>query len=329
MLDVQTVSVRYGRDTAVERVDLQIPDRGVMSLLGPSGCGKSTLLRAIAGLEPIASGRILLDGQDLLGVPVHRRGFGLMFQSGVLFPHLSVAGNIGYGLRRETRRNGKGWQRNRVAELLELVGMTDFGARAVTTLSGGQAQRVALARALAPSPRLLLLDEPLAALDAELRERLVQTLREVLTLTGTTAVYVTHDQREAFAVADSIALMRDGVIRQVGAPAAVWSAPASEWVAGFVGFSTVIERARLSGFGLVGLPESALVALRPAAFVLDQHGDVHGICTAVMPGPELTRLRVQIAGVGEVEALDDGSGGVAIGQQIKVRFDPAGAAAIG
>jgi thiamine transport system ATP-binding protein len=323
MLEIAALVVRYGSTVAVDRVDLEVADGKVMCLLGPSGCGKSTLLAAVAGLEPFTAGTVTWDGADLAGVPVHRRGFGLMFQSGMLFPHLDVAGNIAYGLRRQTRIRGRGWRRARVAELLDLVGMAGFGSRAVTTLSGGQAQRVALARALAPSPRLLLLDEPLAALDAELRERLVQTLREVLTTTATTAVYVTHDQREAFAIADTVALMQEGVIRQVGAPAEVWSAPSSEWVAGFVGFSAVVDGARLSS--LIGVPTGVRIALRPSAFVLDRRGAIGGTCLAVMSGPESTRLRVRLDGGDTVEALSASSAGVSPGEAVRLRFDPAGA----
>lgn len=328
MLGIADLVVRYGPTVAVDQVDLEVPDGSVMCLLGPSGCGKSTLLAAVAGLEPPAGGTVSWDGLDLAGVPVHRRGFGMMFQSGVLFPHLDVAGNIGYGLRRETRIRGREWRRSRVAELLELVGMAGFGSRAVTTLSGGQAQRVALARALAPSPRLLLLDEPLAALDAELRERLVQTLREVLTTTATTAIYVTHDQREAFAIADKVALMQDGVIRQVGSPTGIWSAPASEWVAGFVGFSAVVDRGHLTGLGLTDVPVGARVALRPSAFVVDPEGSAHGVCTSVMPGPEATRLRMLIEGLGAVEALTGVHSGVLAGQCVRLGFHSSGAAGL-
>lgn len=328
MLTITDLGVRYGTTVAVDRVDLEVPDGRVLCLLGPSGCGKSTMLRAVAGLEPVGAGTVAWDGRDLAGVPVHRRGFGLMFQSGVLFPHLDVAGNIAYGLRREARERGRAWRRHRVGELLELVGLAGFGARGVTTLSGGQAQRVALARALAPSPRLLLLDEPLAALDAELRERLVQTLREVLTATSTTALYVTHDQREAFAVADTVALMRGGRIRQIGAPAGIWSAPASEWVAGFVGYTSVVDRVQLAVLGLVGLPAESRIALRPGALVLSRQGSVRGVCVSVMPGPEVIRLRVDVAGLGTVEALSALHDEVVAGQGVRLAFDAAGVAGL-
>ncbi|MBL3682807.1 ATP-binding cassette domain-containing protein [Leucobacter aridicollis] len=185
-----------------------VPRGEVVALLGPSGCGKSTLLRAIAGLEPLSTGSVSWAGDDLVGVPPHRREFGLVFQDGQLFTHRSVGENIAYGLR--VKRWPRAERDARVAELLDLVGLTGFTNRAVTELSGGQRQRVALARALAPSPRLLLLDEPLSALDRELRDRLAQELAALLRATQTTAVLVTHDEGEAETIADRVLRMRDG-----------------------------------------------------------------------------------------------------------------------
>ena len=210
-LTVADVSVAYRRDEFVVRgASFEVPRGDVVALLGPSGCGKSTLLRAIAGLEPLASGTVSWDDEDLARVPPHRREFGLVFQDGQLFSHRSVAENIAYGLR--VQRMARAERETRVAELLELVGLTGYGARAVTELSGGQRQRVALARALAPSPRLLLLDEPLSALDRELRDRLALDLAELLRGTGTTAILVTHDESEAGTIANRVLRMRDGRI---------------------------------------------------------------------------------------------------------------------
>jgi thiamine transport system ATP-binding protein len=231
MLQLHDVTVRYGATTAVRGVSVDVADGEVLALLGPSGCGKSTLLRAIVGIEPLATGRVAWDGVDLARVPIHRRGFGLMFQDGVLFPHRTVAGNVGYGLSRWDREASAG----RVAELLDMVGLAGYGGRRVATLSGGEAQRVALARALAPRPRLLLLDEPLAALDMSLRAALLADLDEVLRSTGTTAVFVTHDQAEAFAIADRVALMRTGRIVQIGDPDAVRAEPVDDQAARFLG----------------------------------------------------------------------------------------------
>lgn len=228
MLQLHDVTVRYGAVTAVHGVTVEVADGEVLALLGPSGCGKSTLLRAIVGIEPLAAGRIEWDGVDLARVPVHRRGFGLMFQDGVLFPHRTVAGNVGYGIARSPGAA------ERVTELLDMVGLAGYGDRRVSTLSGGEAQRVALARALAPRPWLLLLDEPLAALDRSLRSALLTDLDEALRSTGTTAVFVTHDQDEAFAIADRVALMRAGRIVQLGTPEHVRSNPVDAEAARFL-----------------------------------------------------------------------------------------------
>jgi thiamine transport system ATP-binding protein len=235
MLRLHNVTVRYGAATAVHDVSVDVADGEVLALLGPSGCGKSTLLRAIAGIEPLASGRVAWDGVDLARVPIHRRGFGLMFQDGVLFPHRTVAGNVGYGIARRPDAA------KRVEDLLEMVGLAGYGARRVATLSGGEAQRVALARALAPRPRLLLLDEPLAALDMSLRAALLADLDEVLRSTGTTAVFVTHDQAEAFAIADRIALMRTGRIVQIGTPGEVRESPVDPEAARFLGLTAGVR----------------------------------------------------------------------------------------
>ncbi len=222
-LTLSGVTVRYDDLVAVSDVSLALPAGEVLAVLGPSGCGKSTLLRAVAGLEPVAAGSIAYDGADLAGVPTHRRGFALMFQDGQLFGHLSVGRNVGYALR--LRRTPRAELATRVDELLELVGLTGYADRLPATLSGGERQRVALARALAVEPRLILLDEPLSALDASLRERLAGDLREILHRAGTTALMVTHDHDEAFAVADRIAVMRAGRLIQDGPIGDVWQHP--------------------------------------------------------------------------------------------------------
>ena len=200
-LELEGVSVRYGGAMPVRSVWLQVAPGEVVALVGPSGCGKSSLLRAVAGLEPLAAGRVLWDGQDLAPVAVHRRRFGLMFQEGQLFAHYDVGGNVGFGLKMAGVRGVE--RAGRVAGLLEMVGLAGFERRSVDTLSGGEASRVALARALAPEPRLLLLDEPLAALDTDLRQALREEVLGVLDRLGTAALWVTHDAAEA-AAADRV-----------------------------------------------------------------------------------------------------------------------------
>ena len=208
-LSVSDVTVVYpGKTpvTAVEHANLNVGHGEIVALLGPSGCGKSTLLGAIVGIIEPASGTIAFDGEDVTGSPIHRRGFGLVFQDGQLFPHLTVSGNVSYGIHTEPRKQ----REERIEELLDLVGLQGLGGRSVAELSGGQRQRVALARSLAPRPRLLCLDEPLSSLDADLRQRLADDLREVLTAQGTTALMVTHDPSEAARVAHRTVRMRNG-----------------------------------------------------------------------------------------------------------------------
>ncbi len=239
MLRLDGVTVRFGARTALDAVDLAVAEHEIVCVLGPSGSGKSTLLRVVAGLQPADAGRVLLAGADQAGVPVHRRGVGLMFQDHQLFPQRDVGGNVGFGLR--MRGTARAERAARVAELLELVGLPGAERRAVAALSGGEQQRVALARALAPSPRLLMLDEPLGQLDRGLRERLVTELRALFGRLGTTVLAVTHDQGEAFALADRVVVMRDGRVAQVGTPREVWQRPASPFVARFLGFDNVLE----------------------------------------------------------------------------------------
>ncbi|MGW4199961.1 ABC transporter ATP-binding protein [Streptomyces sp. NPDC004726] len=238
LLGLDDVTVRFGARTALDRVDLEVAEHEIVCVLGPSGSGKSTLLRVVAGLQSADAGRVLLADADQTRVPAHRRGVGLMFQDHQLFPQRDVGGNVAFGLR--MRGAGRAEQRRRVADLLELVGLPGAERRAVAALSGGEQQRVALARALAPEPRLLMLDEPLGQLDRGLRERLVVELRELFGRLGTTVLAVTHDQGEAFALADRVVVMRDGRIAQTGAPLEVWQRPADEFVARFLGFDNVV-----------------------------------------------------------------------------------------
>jgi ABC-type Fe3+/spermidine/putrescine transport system ATPase subunit len=237
-LDVRGVSKAFAGKPALREVSFDVASGDVLCLLGPSGCGKTTLLRIVAGLEQADSGQVLLDGADLSKVPVHQRGLGFMFQEYALFPHKDVYGNVAFGLR--MARLPRSDIERRVSEALDLVGLSGFERRAVHELSGGEQQRVALARSLAPRPRLLILDEPLGSLDRALRERLMNELREILKAVGLTALYVTHDQSEAFALGDCVAIMQQGKIEQIGPPEAVYRQPASPFVARFLGMSNLL-----------------------------------------------------------------------------------------
>ncbi|MFE7853694.1 ABC transporter ATP-binding protein [Streptomyces sp. NPDC057403] len=260
LLSLQDATVRFGGRAVLDAVGLDVAEHEVVCVLGPSGSGKSTLLRVVAGLQELGAGRVLLDGRDQSGVPAHRRGVGLMFQDHQLFPQRDVGGNVAFGLR--MRGEARAEQEARVRELLDLVGLPGAARRAVASLSGGEQQRVALARALAPRPRLLMLDEPLGQLDRSLRERLVVELRELFGRLGTTVLAVTHDQGEAFALADRVVVMRDGRIAQSGTPLEVWQRPAGEFVARFLGFDNVVEgtvagAAADTPWGKVPVPEDA------------------------------------------------------------------------
>ena len=313
--------------TAVDAVSLHVATGEVVALLGASGSGKSSLLRAVAGLEPVAAGDVTWDGESVVTVPVHRRGFGLLFQDGQLFAHRDVAGNVGYGLR------GDPGAAERVAELLELVGLPGQQRRDPATLSGGERQRVALARALAPRPRLLLLDEPLSALDRALRERLAADLRTALLATGTTAVLVTHDQDEAFAVADRVAVMDAGRLLQVATPGELWRAPASREVAAFLGYEAFIPtsspaaapwRAALALADDADDAADRTLALAAGALVVRPGvpGDISGIVVAVGARRGRSEIRVDVPGIGPVTALAPAGWAAATGEAVMLSIDP-------
>ncbi|MFG3115768.1 ABC transporter ATP-binding protein [Streptomyces sp. NPDC048197] len=289
LLRLDGVTVRFGSADrpALDSVDLDVAAHEIVCVLGPSGSGKSTLLRVVAGLQQADAGRVLLEGRDQAGVATHRRGVGLMFQDHQLFPQRDVAGNVAFGLR--MRRTARTDRDRTVAELLDLVGLPGAERRAVASLSGGEQQRVALARALAPRPRLLMLDEPLGQLDRGLRERLVVELRSLFQELGTTVLAVTHDQGEAFALADRVVVMQEGRIAQIGTPLEVWQRPASEFVARFLGFDNVVEatvqgEAAVTPWGKVPIPNGTpdgpcRLLVRPAGVRL-------------MPAPEGLPCRV-------------------------------------
>jgi putative spermidine/putrescine transport system ATP-binding protein len=287
---------------ALHSLDLDIRPGETLAILGPSGCGKTTTLRLIAGLERPDSGRVLFGEQDVTALPIERRDVGMVFQNYALFPNLDVAGNIAYGLK--IRGVAKARRQARCAELLELVGLKDLGRRSIHELSGGQRQRVALARALAPQPRVLLLDEPLAALDAQLRERLRSELDQLLRHLGITAVFVTHDQGEAMALGHRILVMEQGRMAQLASPQAIYQQPASAFVAGFVGNLNafpVLERSPC-GLKVIGgeLPWSTgefpdTLYCRPEHLrVAEGNGHLHGRLVAQFFQGAHSRLLVDI-----------------------------------
>ncbi|HEX6287315.1 MAG TPA: ABC transporter ATP-binding protein [Acidimicrobiia bacterium] len=230
MLDVDQIDVSIDSKPILSDVSLQVADSKIVAILGPSGSGKSTLLRAIAGLVDVAGGEIRWDGRSITQTPPHRRDFGLMFQGYALFPHMTVAGNVGFGLRMAGRDDID----RRVSEALSWVGLDGFEPRQVDSLSGGEQQRVALARTLASEPRLVMLDEPLGALDRNLRQQLVADTRQVLEEREVTAIVVTHDREEAVALSDRLALMREGTIVQTGRLDEILDMPADDWVRRFI-----------------------------------------------------------------------------------------------
>lgn len=320
-LEVRGASVRYGSVVAVSDVSLEVAPGEIVALLGASGSGKSSLLRGVAGLEPLATGSIGWDGVELTATPVHRRGFVMMFQDGQLFPHRNVAGNVGYALTGLSRTAREA----RVAELLELVGLAGYQDRPVTELSGGQAQRVALARSLAAKPRLLLLDEPLSALDRGLRERLVEVLGSSLRATGTSALYVTHDQDEAFAIADRIGVLIDGRLRQIAPGPTLWRQPADAAVAGFLGYEPILSPAEARALGWPGSGASGRVAVGPSGLV--ERPD--GVAVPVIElrhrrGPSLAVVRLPGGQLGQVQLSAEG----AVAAELRVGLEASGCALV-
>ena len=307
-LTLERIGVSIDGRRILDDVSLDVADGERLALLGPSGSGKSTALRVVAGLQAPSAGRVLLDGRDVTRVPAHRRGVGLVFQDAALFPHRDVAGNVGFGPRvaglSEDEREA------RVREALELVGLAGTERRDVTTLSGGEAQRVALARALAPRPQVLLLDEPLGALDGPLRRRLQTDLRELFERLRLTVVHVTHDVGEAFELGDRVAVLRDGRVAQVATPDELWARPADDWVARFLGMANVVpdgDRAT------VVRPEA--VRVRPGS---------GGVVTAADRDGAVVRLRVRGEDGAELEAVAVGVEVPSVGDSVAVDVDPDG-----
>ncbi len=270
------VTKQYGSHTVLRGIELDVEPGEFVALLGPSGCGKTTLLRCLAGLETVTRGEISVEGRDIARIPANKRDMGVVFQAYSLFPHMTVRQNVEFGLRmRKVVASERG---DRVADALELVGLAHLAERYAHTLSGGQQQRVALARALVTRPRALLLDEPLSALDAKVRVRLRDQIKAIQAELGITTIFVTHDQEEALAVADRVAVMRDGVIEQLGHPEELYRRPATPFVASFIGESNRIlgtvhaGSVRLHGTALPALPHANLAeGSTVTAFVRPEH----------------------------------------------------------
>jgi ABC-type Fe3+/spermidine/putrescine transport system ATPase subunit len=312
LLEVRRLRQSYPDGWTLGEISFSIERGELLCLLGPSGCGKTTLLRLIAGLETPEDGQVLLEGEDISRMPPHQRGFGLMFQEYALFPHKDVFGNVAFGLRMAGRSRDE--VAARVQEVLEWVGLVGFERRDVGQLSGGERQRVALARSLAPQPRLLMLDEPLGALDRTLRERLMEDLPHILRRAGVTAITVTHDQEEAFALADRVVLMRAGTVVQVGTPDEVYRRPASAWAAQFLGLTNLLDLRAVerntveTQIGTLHVAdqdlneEAAQLLVRPEAArfgdQFDPEGEnvVSGVVTERVFHGERYRLKVRCAG---------------------------------
>jgi ABC-type Fe3+/spermidine/putrescine transport system ATPase subunit len=334
-LELRNISKKYDQTAALSNISFEVAAGEVTAILGPSGCGKSTALAIIAGLEQPDQGEIYWDSQNLQGIPPHQRGFGLMFQDLALFPHMNVMENISFGLRMAN------WSleliQNRAQEMLALVGMTGMEKRDINTLSGGEQQRVALVRSLAPAPGLLMLDEPLGALDRNLRERLVVDLRVILKKAHQTALYVTHDQEEAFVIADKLVVMGNGRVHQVGEPQEVYRNPSSAFVAHFLGldnllpaeairaaeqpflllpFGKVPYRHNISGKGLALLRSDQVVVDEPAPYQLI------GIVIQRIFRGNTCRAVVSVEGISLQFDFPANTCLPAEGNQVKIGFDP-------
>ncbi|MCW2293400.1 putative spermidine/putrescine transport system ATP-binding protein [Pseudomonas sp. BIGb0408] len=291
-LSIQNLHKSYGGTSIFSDINAEIEQGEFVTLLGPSGCGKSTLLRCIAGLTEVNGGKILLGGEDLVPLAPQKRGIGMVFQSYALFPNMTAAQNVAFGLRMQ--KIGKDESAGRVQEALAMVELGDYADRYPHQLSGGQCQRVALARSLVTRPRLLLLDEPLSALDARIRKHLREQIRSIQQELGLTTIFVTHDQEEALVMSDRIFLMNAGRIVQSGDAETLYTAPANAFAAGFIGNYNLLDAATASR--LLGYPVSSQVAIRPEAIVLGQGTIAARIRSHSLLG-NIIRYRVEAEGV--------------------------------
>ena len=325
MLAARNVHVRFGDLEAVAGVDIDVGAGEVVALMGPSGCGKTTLLRVIAGLQEPERGSVSWNDRDLTDVPSHSRGLGLMFQDYALFPHLDVGGNVAFGLRMADWDDEAAT--DRVRQVLALVGLDGFERRSIAELSGGEQQRVALARTLAPKPQLIMLDEPIGSLDRTLRDRLMAEMRDLFADLGLSVLYVTHDQQEAFAIADRIAVMRSGRLVRVAIPEDLWRDPRSAFVARFVGLDNVVSGEAADGvldlgWARIPMPGSrngTMHAVIPPEAIRLDGGEIDAVVRASTYRGGSYRLRVRCRNV-DLEFFNSES--VPPGTSVRLALDP-------
>ncbi|MEF2547752.1 ABC transporter ATP-binding protein [Aurantimonas sp. E1-2-R+4] len=332
-LELVNVTKRYGSIVAVDDAMLNVPAGSFVCLLGPSGCGKTTLMRIVAGLETPSAGDVRFDGEAIGDRPVHKRDFGMVFQSLALFPHLTVGENIAYPLK--IRRRGKAEREARVAELLDMVRLPGVADRAVSQLSGGQRQRVAIARALAVSPKLFLLDEPLSALDAKLREAMQVELRQLQQRLGVTTIVVTHDQREAMTMADEIVVMKGGRILQMDRPIDIYRRPVDPFVADFLGQTNLLSAsaeagtvhvagAPIPGLALPDGRRTAEISVRPEDVSVRPQGEAPIAASVEFIRDMGSAVEVYLTtAAGRIIAQRPaGSDGLAVGDKVSLSLDP-------
>ena len=317
MLKVENIKVSFDGIQVLDECALEVGEGEIVVLLGPSGCGKSTLLRTVAGLENLETGKILWNEEDMTIVPPHKRGFGLMFQNHALFPHRNVEENIDFGL--QILQLNRTERQERVKDLLKMVGLEEFEKREIGGLSGGEAQRVALARSLAPKPRLLMLDEPMASLDRALRDRLLIDISNLLRGLNQAAIYVTHDHDEAFSIADRIAIMHEGRIERIGTPSEVWLDPGSKTAAQCIGHENfiILDSSGNCALGKLGSGPGTVLIREDGISVVSKSTEIVGTVKSAAFHAGLTFIKVQ---VGDLELSTSTAMPVKISDQINLEI---------
>ena len=317
MLKVENIKVSFDGIQVLDECALEVGEGEIVVLLGPSGCGKSTLLRTVAGLENLETGKILWNEEDMTIGPPHRRGFGLMFQNHALFPHRNVEENIDFGL--QILQLNRTERQERVKDLLKMVGLEEFEKREIGGLSGGEAQRVALARSLAPKPRLLMLDEPMASLDRALRDRLLIDISNLLRGLNQAAIYVTHDHDEAFSIADRIAIMHEGRIERIGTPNEVWLDPGSKTAAQCIGHENfiILDSSGNCALGKLGSGPGTVLIREDGISVVSKSTEIVGTVKSAAFHAGLTFIKVQ---VGDLELSTSTAMPVKISDQINLEI---------